>query len=115
MLNYITCSFTERILIKDRKTRQQLTTYAKKGLSSAEIQELKQLVAKNCPYMEPLLVEDHSASNSCPEKWKKFVASISSSSPVCSMIPPIPETIDLIQELLKCDKKIKADPMVYYL
>ena len=44
----------------------------------------------------------------CPPKWKKFIQSLSSSSPVCALIPP--SSLDLIQEM--CEKDIASNPDV---
>ncbi len=114
---YVIYSFTKRIFISDRKTRQQLSKFAKQGLSSVEMIQLKLLIHDNAPYIEPLMncnnEESASTACTCPKKWMKFVNTISSSSPVCAFIPPTTEALVLIKDLLACEEKIKYNPEVF--
>ena len=42
-------------MVSDRRTRQLLTTYAKKGVGTVEMVELKQLVDCHAPYLTALI------------------------------------------------------------
>ena len=48
-------SFSKRVLINDRKTRQLLGTYAKRGLSAVEKEEMMELLDRTPPFLELLL------------------------------------------------------------
>ena len=77
------------------------------------MQELKQLVRIHAPYIELLL--DYLFNNfekipECRAKWMKFLNSISSTSPVCVLIPPTSEGRELINEISMID--VKANPEV---
>ena len=108
---FCTCRFSSRVLIENKKTRQLLASYAKRGMSTVEMEEVMREVNLHAPFLTPLLSSiDKASENShtCPPQWKRFILSISSSSPVCALIPP--SSFNLIQEI--CEKDIKSQPEV---
>lgn len=103
--------FSSRILIENKRTRQLLATYAKRGMSTIEMEEMMREINLHAPFLTDLLRMVDKESNTfhcCPPKWKKFMQSLSSSSPVCALIPP--SSLDLIQEM--CEKDITSQPDV---
>ncbi len=104
-------SFAKRVFISDKKTRQLFAVYAKKGLSTMEMEELRQCFQLNAPYLIPLInhINEKSGVQHCPKKrWTKFIESISSSSAVCALIPI--SAMEIIEAL--CQKDITCDPEV---
>ena len=66
-------SFSKRVLINDRKTRQLLGTYAKTGLSGVEMEEMMKLINHNAPFLRALIEqvdeEMQSKIHHCSRKW----------------------------------------------
>ena len=55
-LSYVThTSFSDRILIANRKTRQQLLAYARKGLDDRQMEELLKLTKVHSPFLTDLI------------------------------------------------------------
>lgn len=108
-------SFSKRVLINDRRTRLLLATYARKGLSDVEMEELRRLIDHNAPFLTALIEhldeEFPSEVHHCSRNWIKFVQCISSTSPVCALIPPTDEALELVEEL--CKRDVTSDPEVY--
>lgn len=97
----------------DKRARQLLTTYARQGLATTEMEELKQLIEVKAPFLSALLqhLEDISGKQlCCPSNWKRFLESISSASPVCALIPPTDVALELLEEL--CVRDITSNPDV---
>lgn len=107
-------SFSSRVLISDRKTRQCLANYAKKSLSNVEMEEMMKLIDQNAPFLRALIEhvdEDvHLNIHHCSRHWKKFIECLSSASPVCALIPPTDVALKLIAEL--CERDVTSDPEV---
>ena len=108
-------SFRKRILITDKSTRKQLASFAKRKFSSYEYMQLKQLIETHAPLFEPLLcyLYEHFEKPEYRGKWMKFLASISSVSPACVLIPPTTEVQELMN-LIFTNQCVTSNPEVCY-
>ena len=73
---FCTCRFSSRVLIENKKTRQLLASYAKRGMSTVEMEEVMREVNLHAPFLTPLLSSiDKASENShtCPPQWKRFI------------------------------------------
>ena len=112
-------SFSDRILVANGKTRQQLLAYAKKGLDNEKMEELKKLIEVHAPFLMDLIEYVNNQSHlqgqtpthhQCLPKWKNFFQCIGSASPVCALVPATDEAESLVK--LLCEKDITSDPDV---
>ena len=107
-------SFSKRVLINDKKTRQLLGTYAKRGLSAVGMEEMMELIDCNAPFLRALIEHVHEEIQTkihhCSRKWMRFIQSISSTSAVCSLIPPVDEVLELVDEI--CKRDVTSNPEV---
>ena len=103
MVSILFCSFQERILIKDKPTRQCLLDFAKQKFSDAQYAELICLIETHALKLEPLichLYENFDRTPGYREKWRKFLCSVASVSPACTLIAPTPVAQQLISQIL---------------
>lgn len=119
-LSYVThTSFSDRILIANGETWQQLLAYARKGLDDGQMEELLKLTKVHAPFLTDLIeyvknqshVQDQTPTHhQCLPKWKNFFQCIGIASPVCALVPASDEAEKLMK--LLCEKDITADPDV---
>ncbi len=109
-------SFSDRVFISDRKTRQLVTQYATKGLYQDDVLQLRELACEHVACLVKLfdfLVEcspqDHAVIQ-CPQPWRKMIQGLASSSPVCALLPPDDTCIGLVKQMKEGD--ITKDPNV---
>ena len=100
------CSFSDRVFIRDRRTRQLVMQYATKGLQYEQAIEMNHLVSVHAQcsvglfeYFESVK-SSHQMLYQCPPVWRKFVQSLASSSPVCALLP----SDDASKNLIKIDR-----------
>ena len=114
-------SFSDRILVSNLKTRQQLLAYARKGIDDEHMEELLELTKVHAPFLTDVIQYTKNQSylqgqtpafhlHQCPTKWKNFIQCLGSASPVCALVPAKDEALQLIKSL--CDRDITADPDV---
>ena len=112
-------SVSDRILVANGKTRQQLLAYTKKGLDNEKMEELKKLIEVHAPFLMDLIEYVNNQSHlqgqtpthhQCLPKWKNFFQCIGSASPVCALVPATDEAESLVK--LLCEKDITSDPDV---
>ena len=79
-----------------------------------EKEEMMELLDRNAPFLRALIEhvdeEIQSKIHHCSRKWMRFIQSISSTSPVCSLIPPVDEALELVDEI--CKRDVTSDPEV---
>lgn len=90
--------------------------YCTKRLDDAEMLDLIQRVTEHAPSLLTLLQHlefqstSPATSRQCPPPWRNFIQSLSCASPVCALIPPHQESIELIEKLSQYD--ITKNPKV---
>ena len=75
---------------------------------------MMKLIDHNAPFLRPLIEEIDeeitSKMHHCSKKWIRFIESISSTSPVCALIPPTDEALKVVEEL--CERDLTSEPEV---
>ena len=108
---------TDRILISHKITRSHLKKFASDGLSDDEIQELKELIAVNVPFLKQFFeylitrCEYISYQKKCPNKWSELVLALASASPVCALIHPGDEFHEILRNISGGEYKIDLDTL----
>ena len=105
-------------MISDSKLRHLLERYIQKGLDDNEVEELLGYCHMSkytfllglITHLVGLTKSSHTKSCQCPSEWKSFVHCISSSSPVCALIPPNDKSEAIIDKI--CTKDITKHPEV---
>ncbi len=96
-------SFKDRVLIANPKVRRLLWNYSTKGLSDSDYLDMKAGLLETVPSIVPVL----EMASLCPGKdmlckpspeWKKFLQSLSSSSPVSALL----HSNKRVSELIGC-------------
>ena len=110
-------SFADRVMIPDSKLRNLIEQYVKRGLDDSELKTLFDYCQlPRYTFLLKLLnniVDSPKTSTKlyqCPTLWRKFVHCISSTSPVCALLPPKDTSKDLIEKI--CTEDITKFPEV---
>ena len=92
-------------MLADSTLRNLLERYVKKGLDNDELADLLKLCQmENYQFLDGIMThllgmprsQYDTQRRQCPPLWKQFIHCISSSSPVCALIPPNKEAKALI-------------------
>ena len=115
-INIALCSFSDRVFISDRRTRQLVAQYATKGLHCDDMLQLRELAREHAPCLVKLFefLSECSPQNNpviqCPAPWRKLIQGLASSSPVCALLPPNDSSISIAKQMKESD--ITMDPDV---
>lgn len=111
--------YTDRIMVADSKLRNLIERYVKKGLDDDEVAGLLECCqTERFKFLHGIIThllgmprsQYDTKLRQCPPLWRKFVHGISSSSPVCALIPPNSESRRLIHRI--CTEDIMKLPEV---
>ena len=118
-LNILFCStFNRQILIPDQITRKLLCTFSSEGLSTEDMALMTNKLTVFAPAVLPLVNSAAITQKApgpkepgkfvCQVRWKEFLRSLSSASPVCALIHPSSRASTLISSMIK-DADITKD------
>lgn len=109
LLSYYT-RFTDRVLVRDAKTRRLLSAFVAKGLPAHEYESLLSCLQTHLPCTIPVVKESANPSQDetklqvlCKSEWSAFISAVCSPSPVCAMIHPSERVTSLISAMLTSD------------
>ena len=83
------------------KTRRLLLSYSKNGLYSTKMGELIKLMALHAPFLMELITHSNTEIfpqkiHQCHPKLYKLLQCVTSTSPVCALVPPNESVSDLL-------------------
>lgn len=104
--NHHYSSIHERVFIDDNKCRQFLKTYAATATNndvlarylSSDVDDLVTCLTEHCPVLADLIVHMEKPVP-CPSVCSSLLSDLSTTSPVCALLTPIPQVISLVCEL----------------
>lgn len=118
-VNFITLcsSIHERVFIDDHKCRLLLKTYAKTASDSdilsryldSDLDDLMAYLTKHSPTLADL-IEHLERPIPCPSTCASLFTDLSTTSPVCALVPPTPEVNSLIDELCTNGLEVRKFP-----
>ena len=102
-VNTIASSIHERVFIDDNKCCQFLKTYATNNdvlarYLSSDVDHLVTCLTEHCPVLAELIVHMEKPVP-CPSVCSSLLSDLSTMSPVCALLTPIPQVISLVNEL----------------
>ena len=73
------------------------------GISQVDFVELIEMLKSHVPCLVSLVTNIkvvHQELVKCPQEWQELCKAISSASPVCALVQPVPEVIELLTKML---------------
>ena len=96
--------FQERVFIPDKTTRKMFYKFSTTAISQVDFMELTKKLKSNVPCLVDLVTAIKVVSQNCvqcPQEWQEFCKAISTASPVCALVRPVPDVIELLQKMLQ--------------
>lgn len=111
----------DRVFIPNSKCRTLVAKYAKTAwdntalvsFGDTEAEELNQLVSLYSPSISSLL-KSWNYIVPCPSKYACLLSSLAIASPVCALLPPTPNNLNLMDKLIS-GYNVRSDPILWAL
>ena len=74
------------------------------GISQVDFVELTEMLKSHVPCLVSLVTNIkvvHQELAKCPQEWQELCKAISSASPVCALVQPVPKVIELLTKMLR--------------
>ena len=96
--------FQERVFIPDKTTRKTFQKFSTTGISEVDFLELTEGLKTHAPCLVSLVTTIKVVNQKlvqCPQEWQVLCKAISTTSPVCALVRPVPDVIELLQKMLQ--------------
>ena len=120
-LSLLCSQIEDRVFIPNSKCRTLVAKYAKTGWDNTTLltfcdtdtEKLKQLVSVYSPSISSLLTLWENVVP-CPSKYARLLSALATASPVCALLPPTPNNLNLMDKLIS-GYNVRSDPALWSL